>query len=72
MRARDQCSIFSIGGKFCPDYGLLLELHPLTLVTRSYALLITYMQYFPNSSKIFAVPLFLPIFFFEQECYKML
>ena len=36
MSARDQCSIFSAGGKFCPDYGLLLELHVLTLVTRSY------------------------------------
>ena len=39
MRVRDQCSIFSTGRKFCPDYGLLLELHTLTLVTRSYALL---------------------------------
>ena len=39
MRARDQNSIFSTGGKFRPDYGLLLELHVLTLVTRSYALL---------------------------------
>ena len=39
MRARDQCSIFSIGGKFRPDYGLLLELHALTLVARFYALL---------------------------------
>ena len=39
MRAHDQCSIFSTGGKFRPDYGLLLELHALTLVTRSYALL---------------------------------
>ena len=29
MRARDQCSIFSTGGKFCPDYGLLLDLHAL-------------------------------------------
>ena len=39
---RDQCSIFSTGGKFCPDYGLLLELHvyALALVTRSYALLV--------------------------------
>ena len=36
MRARDQSSIFSTGGKFCPDYGLVLELHALT---RSYALL---------------------------------
>ena len=41
MRACDQSSIFSTGGKFCPDYGLLLELHALTLVARSYALLIT-------------------------------
>ena len=32
MRARDQSSIFSTGGKFRPDYGLLLELHALTLV----------------------------------------
>ena len=24
---------------FCPEYGLLLELHALTLVARSYALL---------------------------------
>ena len=31
MRARDQSSIFSTGGKFRPDYGLLLELHALTL-----------------------------------------
>ena len=39
MRARDQSSIFSTGGKFRPDYGLLLVLHALTLVARSYALL---------------------------------
>ena len=39
MRARDQSSIFSTGGKFHPDYGLLLELHALTLVARSYVLL---------------------------------
>ena len=39
MRARDQSSIFSTGGKFRPDYGLLLKLHALTLVARSYALL---------------------------------
>ena len=43
MRACDQCSIFSTGGKFHPDYGLLLALHALTLVTRSYALLTKYM-----------------------------
>ena len=40
MRACDQSSIFSTGGKFRPDYGLLLELHALTLVARSYTLLI--------------------------------
>ena len=40
MCARDQCSIFSTGEKFCPDYELLLELHALTLVAHSYALLI--------------------------------
>ena len=40
MCARDQSSIFSTGGKFHPDYGLLLELHALTLVARSYALLV--------------------------------
>ena len=39
MRARDQSSIFSSSGKFHPDYGLLLELHAVTLVARSYALL---------------------------------
>ena len=39
MGERDQSSIFSTGGKFRPDYGLLLELHALTLVARSYALL---------------------------------
>ena len=44
MRARDQSSIFSTGGKFRPDYGLLLELHALTLVARSYALLMEPMQ----------------------------
>ena len=40
MRACDQCSIFSTGGKFRHDYGLLLELHALTLAARSYALLL--------------------------------
>ena len=40
MRACDQSSIFSTGGKFRPEYGLLLELHALTLVARSYALLL--------------------------------
>ena len=37
-------SFFSTGGKFCPDYGLLLELHALTLVAHSYALLLHAMQ----------------------------
>jgi len=41
MHACDQSSIFSTGGKFRPDYGFLLELHALTLVARSYALLLT-------------------------------
>ena len=40
MRACDQSSIFTTGGKFHPDYGLLLELHALTLVAHSYALLV--------------------------------
>ena len=40
MRARDQSSIFSTGRKFRPDYGLVLELHALTLVTHSYAFLV--------------------------------
>ena len=35
----DQSSIFSTGGKFRSEYGLLLELHALTLVTCSYVLL---------------------------------
>ena len=39
MRARDQCSIFSTVQYFHPDYGLLLELHAVTLVARSYVLL---------------------------------
>ena len=42
MHARDQSSIFSTGGKFRSDYGLLLELHTLTLVTCSYALTLSY------------------------------
>ena len=45
MRARDYNSIFNTGRKFRPDYGLLLELHALTLVARSYALLITCMHH---------------------------
>ena len=44
MRARDQSSIFSTGGEFCPDCGLLLESHAPTLVTRSYALLVKPME----------------------------
>ena len=40
MHTGDQSSTFNIAVKFRPDYGLLLELHALTLlVTRSYALL---------------------------------
>ena len=39
MRAHDQSYVFSTGGKFHPVYGLPLELHALTLVARSYALL---------------------------------
>ena len=45
MRAHDQSSIFSTGGKFRPDYGLLLELQALTLVARSYALLFIAIQF---------------------------
>ena len=52
MRARDQSSIFSTGGKFRPDYGLLLELHALTLVSRSYALLLTYIVVKNTQSKL--------------------
>ena len=40
MHARDQSSIFSTGRKFRSDYGLLLQLHALTLVACSYALLL--------------------------------
>ena len=47
MHARDQSSIFSTGGKFHPDYGLLLELHALTLVARSYALLHEFIDKLP-------------------------
>ena len=48
MRACNQSSIFSTGGKFRHDYGLLLELHALTLVTHSYALLLAYMSLICN------------------------
>ena len=49
MCARDQCSIFSTSGKFHPEYGLLLELYALTLVTRSYALLLhVYIVSYPD------------------------
>ena len=51
MRAHDQCSIFSTGGKFRPDYGLLLELHALTLLGRIYVLLdATIGSEFPKSN----------------------
>ena len=59
MRARDQCSIFSTGRKFRPDYGLLLELHALSLVARSYALLIihtVHMQVLYNTHKSRGLP----------------
>ena len=39
IRACDQCSIFSTVQQFFPDYGLLSQLHALTQVARSYALL---------------------------------
>ena len=48
MCAHDQSSIFSIGGKFRPDYGLLLELHALTLVARSYVFLVSYITKYTN------------------------
>ena len=37
-------SVLFLKGKFCPDYRLLLELHALTLVARSYALLVAVYQ----------------------------
>ena len=46
MRAHDQSSIFSIGGKFRSDYELLLELQALTLVARSYVLLLLWQPKF--------------------------
>ena len=45
MRASDQSSVFSTGGKFHLDYGLLLELHALTLVAHSCALLTAHTIY---------------------------
>ena len=45
MRARDQSSIFSTGGKFRSDYGLLLELHALTLVAHALAYTNTLFSY---------------------------
>ena len=45
MCVRDQCSIFSTGGKFRPDYGLLLELHAPTLVARSYRSCLYYQNF---------------------------
>ena len=38
--ACDQCSIFSTVQKFCPNYGLLLELQTLTKVAGSNACLL--------------------------------
>ena len=52
MRACDQSSIFSTGRKFRSDYGLLLELHALTLVARSYALLVLHTVSHPNKGHI--------------------
>ena len=52
MCARDQSSVFITGGKFRPDYGLLLELHALTLVARSYALLVILTVIHCNTLKI--------------------
>ena len=37
---------FSTGGKFRLDYGLLFELHALTLVAHSYALLVLGIRYY--------------------------
>ena len=37
-----------LAGKFHPDYGLLLELHALTLVARSYALLFPCIKLYSN------------------------
>ena len=56
MCARDQCTIFSIGGKFRPDYGFLLELHALTLVARSYVLLLLPKVYIVLDSQAFGSP----------------
>ena len=56
MRARDQSSIFSTGRKFRPNYRLLLELHALTLVARSYVLLVR-----ANWSNIFLQTFFLKL-----------
>ena len=39
VHVTDQCSIFSTVHLFSPNFGLLLELHALTLVACSYALL---------------------------------
>ena len=44
MCARDQSSIFSTGGEIPPEYGLLLELHALILVARSYVLLVPFIE----------------------------
>ena len=65
MRARDQSSIFSIGGKFRPDYGLLLELHALTLVACSYALLYMIM----GRSKVHVYIGFLVHYFTNIYCF---
>ena len=52
MCARDQSSIFSTGRKFCPDYGLLLELHALTLVARSFTKLYQWLVTIAHSDAV--------------------
>ena len=42
--------LFLVQLEFCPDYGLLLELHALTQVARSYVLLLEHLWYFGETS----------------------
>ena len=62
MCARDQSSIFSTGGNFRPDYGLLLELHALTLVTSSYMPLVQVI-----SCWFLEQPLRLEVIYYKQQ-----
>ena len=80
MSACDQSSIFSTGGKFCPDYGLLLELHALTLVGRSYALLIQHITAFSRlctkvpaqvSYESFWLRYFYKVQLLQEVCYSI-